>query len=192
MSETAELLRVLADVRSALTECGVKHVFIGALPVLAWGRPRATTDVDVVVFADPAQFQTLSRAFVARHMTEGRHIGPAEPSDPLPDIAVFWARTIPPVRVDVFIGKMDFERVVLERGRSANVLGEELRLAAPEASIIYKLIAYRAKDVADIEAIFESRASAKDSLDWQFLDRWAREWGIEDRLEPYRRRFGSA
>jgi hypothetical protein len=34
---------------AALTETGVPYAFIRALPVLAWGRVRATTDIDLVI-----------------------------------------------------------------------------------------------------------------------------------------------
>jgi hypothetical protein len=64
-----------------------------------------------------------------------------------------------------------------------------VRLARPEASIVYKLLAARPRDVDDVEGIFEARAAARDVLDWTFLDRWTDAWGITDRLEPYRCRF---
>lgn len=37
------------SVVEALAESGMSYAFIGALPVLAWGRVRATTDIDLVV-----------------------------------------------------------------------------------------------------------------------------------------------
>jgi formylglycine-generating enzyme required for sulfatase activity len=46
---TLDLRGTFLAVLEALREAGVAHAFIGALPVLAWGRVRATTDVDVVV-----------------------------------------------------------------------------------------------------------------------------------------------
>jgi hypothetical protein len=64
-----------------------------------------------------------------------------------------------------------------------------VRLACPEASIVYKLLAARPRDVDDVEGILEARAAAGDALDWGFLDRWAEAWGIGHRLEPYRERF---
>ncbi len=65
-----------------------------------------------------------------------------------------------------------------------------MKVASPEASIIYKLLASRAKDLPDVDAIFEVRAATHERLDWTFLDHWAREWDIEDRLAPYRARYG--
>jgi hypothetical protein len=68
-------------------------------------------------------------------------------------------------------------------------LGATVRLAAPEAAIVYKLLAQRPRDLDDVENIFEARASAGDALDWAFLDHWGDECGIADRLAPYRARY---
>jgi hypothetical protein len=63
--------------------------------------------------------------------------------------------------------------------------------ARAEASIIYKLLAQRRRDLDDVEGIFEARQAAGERLDWQFLDEWAAAWGITDRLDPYRVKYGS-
>ncbi|MBL8914821.1 MAG: hypothetical protein JNM17_29215 [Archangium sp.] len=62
-------------------------------------------------------------------------------------------------------------------------------VASCESSIIYKLIASRPKDLADVESMFEAQTAIGARLDWEFLDRWAGEWTIDERLAPYRARF---
>ena len=69
-------------------------------------------------------------------------------------------------------------------------LGTTVRLAAPEASIIYKLLARRPRDLDDVDSIFAARAAVGETLDWNFLDSWAEEWGITDELQGYRARYG--
>ena len=187
--EAFELRGAFLAVLDALRDAGIAHAFIGALPVLAWGRVRATTDIDLVVLAGD-EWDDLTDGFRRRGFRAGRVVGPTEPSDTLPDISVFHSPGDRPVRIDVFIAKTDFERTVIETARSASVLGTTVRLARPEGSIIYKLLARRPKDLDDVEAIFEARRAAGDRLDWGFLDDWATEWGIVDRLAPYRARFG--
>jgi len=174
----------LAVVR-ALSESGVAYAFIGALPVLAWGRVRATTDIDLVVAAANGWDRVLA-ALARAGITQNTQIGPADSADSLPDIAVCFSGDAAPVRVDVFVAKTDFERTVVATAREATVFGTTVKLARPEASIIYKLLAYRRRDVDDVESIFAAREAAGEALDWQFLDSWARAWGIMDRLEPYR------
>jgi hypothetical protein len=176
-------------VSGALTETSVGHAFIGALPVLAWGRVRATTDIDLVVIAG-AEWDRLCAALGRRGLVQRKQIGPADAADPLPDVAIFYSSGDPPVRIDVFVAKTDFERVVVATAREADVLGMGVRLAAPEASIIYKLLAQRRRDLDDVEGIFEARQAAGETLDWQFLEDWVAAWGIADRLQPYRLKYG--
>lgn len=172
----------------ALAAVGLPHAFIGALPVLAWGRVRATTDIDLVVLAGE-DWNRLTEELRRRGFSPGRTVGPFDSSDALPDISSFGGPGDPSVRVDVFVAKTNFERAVIDTARTASVLGTTVRLARPEASIIYKLLASRPKDLADVEAIFEARQAAGDRLDWSFLERWAEDWEIAERLEPYRARF---
>ena len=172
----------------ALTEEGIAHAFIGALPVLAWGRVRATTDIDLVVLAD--SWDRLSAALLRHGIRQQKQIGPADTGDALPDVGVFFSTANVPVRVDVFVAKTEFERVVIETAREAAVLGLNVRLARPEASIIYKLLAQRRRDLDDVDAIFAARQAAAEPLDWPFLETWAEAWGIADRLDPYRRSYG--
>lgn len=184
-----ELRGAFLAVLDTLGEAGMPHAFIGALPVLAWGRVRATTDIDLVVLAGN-EWQRWTEALRQRGFRAGRVVGPSEPSDTLPDISVFHGPGHPSVRIDVFIAKTEFERTVIATARTASVLGTTVRLARPEGSIIYKLLASRPKDLDDVAAIFAARRAAGDVLDWSFLDYWAAEWGIADRLAPYRAGFG--
>jgi hypothetical protein len=182
-----DLQRTFLAVTEALAEAGVAHAFIGALPVLAWGSERATTDLRLVVTATDA-WSVLADSLRRRGIVQRRQIGPADGA--LPDVAVFFTTTSTPVRVDVFIAKTAFERAVIDTARAASVLGaSRVRLATPEASIIYKLLAQRPRDIDDIESIFAARAAAGSALDWGFLDAWAEWWGIVDRLAPYAGRF---
>lgn len=189
MSEPQLTLRdAFRDVVKAVAEAGVAHAFIGALPVLAWGRVRATTDIDLVVLA-ASGWERLVAALNARGIRRTKQIGPADSADALPDIVVFHTSPDPGMRVDIFIAKTEFERAVITSSRPATVLDLVVRLASPEASIIYKLLAQRRRDLDDVDSIFEARQAAAEALDWNFLSYWADEWGIGDRLAPYARRF---
>ncbi len=190
MADTIDLRGTFLTVVAALGNAQIDHAFIGALPVLAWGRVRATTDIDLVI-ATGAGFDALRAALESGGFRLERQVGPTDASDTLPDIAFFRAPGTRGTRVDVFLAKTDFERTVIATARTTEVLDVPVRLARPEASIIYKLIAARPKDLDDIEGIFAVRQAAGDALDWTYLDRWATEWGVEERLAPYRFRFRS-
>jgi hypothetical protein len=175
-------------VLDALVEVGIAYAFIGALPVLAWGRVRATTDIDLVVLA-ASGWDAFVDALSRRGINMTKQVGPIDPSHRLPDIAVFQTSGDRGIRVDVFIAKTAFEEAVVATARIATVLDLPVRLARPEASIIYKLLAQRRRDLDDVDGIFEVRQAANEALDWEFLDHWASEWHIVERLAPYRARF---
>lgn len=188
-TRSLDLREIFIAVVEVLTQERIPHAFIGALPVLAWGRVRATTDIDLVVTVRNNWGQ-LATAFARRDIRQRKQVGPTDPSDPLPDVAVFFSAGDVPVRVDVFIAKTDFEYAVVETARDTEVFGVTVRLARAEASIIYKLLAQRRRDLDDVDAIFVARQAAGEALDWQFLDKWATEWGIAERLAPYKTKFG--
>ena len=110
----------------------------------------------------------------------------------MPDISVFWSGHRPSVRVDVFHAKTDFEREALQLAVPAEVAGQRVRVATPEAVIVYKVLASRAKDELDLRAVFEAAAESKRILDWAAIERWCDAWGIADRLAPWRNEFESA
>ena len=130
------LEQVYAQLLSALRATQIPFAFIGALGAIAWGRPRATSDLDLVVTADSASFAALRTRLLANGFSEGAGVGPADTSDPLPDIAVFWAGEAPAVRVDVFIAKLDFEREVVASAMESMLLGAAVPVARPEAMLV--------------------------------------------------------
>ena len=190
MRETSfEVRATLFTIIGVLTEERIAHAFIGALPVLAWGRVRATTDIDLVVIVADDDWPRLRTALARHGIVQRRQVGPADRTDALPDIAVLYSAGDLPVRLDLYIAKTDFERAVVETARRASVLGETICLARPEASIIYKLLAQRPRDIDDVDSIFEARRVAGERLDWEFLEQWAEAWGIRDRLAPYQAKY---
>lgn len=190
MSEAfVDLVGAYERLQRALTRLGLAHAFIGALPVFAWARPRATADLDLVVACAAAEWPALLAAMRAEGFELRSQAGPALPSDVTPDIGFFWLEAAQPVRADVFVAKTAFEHAVLATARETEVFGKSMKVATAEASIVYKLLASRTKDVADVEALFEALSLSGAVVDWTFLERWAHEWGIEDRLAPYLERY---
>jgi hypothetical protein len=71
------------SVVEALRESATLYAFIGALPVLAWGRVRATTDIDLVVAVE-SDWDVFAKALETRGIRQSKHVGPADPADDLP------------------------------------------------------------------------------------------------------------
>lgn len=58
-------------------------------------------------------------------------------------------------------------------------------MLAPEDIIIHKLISNRPQDDADIVSIFR----AEHALDWDYLNRYVKEWQLESALAFIERRY---
>lgn len=167
----------LAEVLGALEEHAIPHALIGGLAAMAWGRPRTTLDIDIVVDASPLALRAI---FARLGYREGRAVG-----DPMePDFTQFWSPG--GVRVDLFFARTDFEREALALAVDITLVARPARIVSAESSIVYKLIAHRPRDLEDVEAILVARSA---SLDWERIERWSKEWELETWLAPFRARF---
>jgi hypothetical protein len=79
--------------------------------------------------------------------------------------------------VDLIAAGTEYERQAIARARGESLpSGIEVRVLAPEDVIVMKLIAGRAQDLADLEAIL----AAKISLDEPYIVSWAERWEVLD------------
>ena len=89
----------------------------------------------------------------------------------------YFYKRLPPIANHLIVAATEYERVAIARAREEPLLaGRTVLVLAPEDVIVLKLIAGRAQDVADIEAIL----AAKPSLDEHHIEDWARFWGVLD------------
>lgn len=136
----------------------VPHALGGALAYGQYGIPRATNDVDVNVFVEPAE---LHRVFTALR-TLGIFIdeGQAHAAHEREGLIVLrWG----PYRVDVFTRSIPFSD---EAGRTRvrhRIDGEEVWFLSAEALCVFKLLFFRGKDVVDLERLVAVHGDALDA-----------------------------
>ena len=63
------------------------------------------------------------------------------------------------------------------------MIGETVHVATLEDLIVYKLIAGRTRDVADIEEMVETQRLGGTEPDWEYVRGHARAWDVEGRLD---------
>lgn len=161
----------------------VPYTTVGGMAVSLLGQPRATQDIDVVVWLGERSWESFVSAGEGRGF-EGR-IG---------DVLEFAARSrvillrhaASGISVDVSCGALPFELEMIERARVVGVGGVRVKVPTPEDLIIMKAVAQRPKDLNDIEAILR----AHENLDLNRIRYWAGEFataletpGILDNLE---------
>ncbi|MBI3551494.1 MAG: nucleotidyltransferase [Elusimicrobia bacterium] len=156
MSLTDAVRRLAA----ALDEEKVPYMIIGGIANLIWGRPRATFDVDVTVWAaerETALLQRLCSRF--------------QPRVPDPVAFVRDTRVLPlaveGVPVDAVFGQLPYEERAIGRARRVELEGIEFRVCSPEDLVVHKIISERAKDKDDARELIRARRA---ELDRAYLD----------------------
>jgi len=153
----AELARLLGDV---LERHGLPYAIGGAIALGFYAPPRATMDVDVNVFVPPQTdlarlLDTLSAAgFVpaddaaslrTQACTEGQFQG-----------------AIAGMRVDVFVPAIPFYAQLEARRQQVPLLGRPIWIVGAEDLVVLKLMFFRRKDLADVEAVLREQATSLD------------------------------
>jgi len=164
---------VLRRLSATLEASGQPWMLIGGLALGAWTEVRGTKDCDFAV-ALPADYTGFDMALQRAGFSPAKG-GIAEAAA---EGGVVRLRSAAPgespVFVDLLCAGTEFERSALSRRRRLEVLKERIPLyvVSPDDLAVYKLIAGR--PLIRFKRVPEDEA---------YLRRWAREWGVEDRLD---------
>lgn len=167
----------------ALESAGVEYLIGGAIAEWAWGEPRATQDLDLVINLPIESVGKFSKELEKRNMLV--------PAEIILDTILEDRADIPINAIHIYSGlKADLYPV-----RS----GDELRLSAfqrrqrvdygppighvyihaPEDLILYKLIYFgisqQSKHSRDIAAILRAK---KNQLDFEYMEKWVTRLGL--------------
>ena len=135
----------IVAVHESLKAAGLPHAFGGAL-ALAWctGRARGTIDIDVNVFVDNEQAESVVSALpeAVEHspklLTALRRDG---------QVRLWWEKT----PVDVFLNSTDYHLEVADRIRWETFMGQSLPFLCCQDLAVFKAFFNRTKDWADLE-----------------------------------------
>lgn len=168
---------------AALEAAGIEYMIGGAVASWAWGEPRSTLDLDLVVNIPLESIQHLANELKKRDMlVPGEIILDIilEDRSDLPINAVHmhsgYKADLYPVREGDELRASAFSR------RQKVDLGEplgEVYLHSPEDLIIYKLwyysISQQTKHLRDITSIV---MTLEDELDHSYIEKWAMDKGV--------------
>jgi hypothetical protein len=168
---------------AALEAAGIEYMIGGAVASWAWGEPRSTLDLDLVVNIPLESIQHLANELKKRDMLVPGEIIldiVLEDRSDLPINAVHmhsgYKANLYPVREGDELRASAFSR------RQKVDLGEplgEVYLHSPEDLIIYKLwyysISQQTKHLRDITSIV---MTLEDELDHSYIEKWAMDKGV--------------
>lgn len=170
----------LARLIAILDKAGIPYMVAGSMGSSIHGRPRATQDADVVI--NPTQEQLES--FVAL-LGQGYYVSREAAFEALHHRTMFniidmeggW-------KADLILRKdRPFSRQEFERRQAIDVQGQKLWVVSPEDTILSKLewMKGRPSNVQYTDALGVAVAQW-GTLDLEYLHKWARELGVENRL----------
>ena len=174
----ADVRQLLIDARVALDAAQVAYAVIGGCARNAYAEPRATKDVDFVVAGDQASYEAVVASLAAHGFVPANVVTTAP--DAVPDLALY--RDANARRIDILFAKTAFERSALARRQTRTPYESvQLPVVSAEDLIVYKLIAGRTQDFADVEKVIAAQSAAENPLDWTYIEKWCGEWDVADR-----------
>jgi len=171
------------QVIAALDAAGVAYMIGGAVAAWAWGEPRATLDLDVIVNIPLDAIGRLSNELKKRDMLVPPDIILDNILDNRADIPINaihmntgYKADLYPLREGDQLRASAFER---RRGVDLGELLGEVYLHSPEDLVIYKLwyysISQQTKHIRDITSIVMTLG---DELDYKTIEFWVNQKGL--------------
>jgi hypothetical protein len=176
----AEFVRLVIE---ALEAAGIEYLIGGAVASWAWGEPRATQDLDIVVSIPADAIDKLSEELRIRDMLVPADIIKDNLLEERGDLPINAIHMYSGYKADLYPLRAGDELRRAALGRKVKVdLGPDLGqvfIHAPEDLIIYKLwffsLGRQTKHLRDITAIIKT---LENDLDLEYIEDWATRKGL--------------
>jgi hypothetical protein len=170
-----DLLKRLTD---TLEQLGINYLATGSVATIAYGEPRMTVDIDVVVELKLEDVDKLCAAFPAQEY----YVSPESARDAVTQRFQFnIIHNASGFKADVIIPKdTPFERSRQKRGRRVRLRPDlEVTFASPEDVIVRKMEYYKegesSKHLRDIAGVLKVQGS---KIDRDYIKHWASQLGV--------------
>jgi hypothetical protein len=162
--QLGSLLQVVLRIIDRFEAAKLDYALGGAIAYSAWAEPRATRDIDLNVWVDAEQlghaFDTLGAAGVEidreRAAADARERG----------MFVGYCHNY---RVDVFVPSVPFYAEARHRRQRIKLADRDTWVLSPESLIVFKMLFFRPKDVADVGRILDIQGPHVDAT---FVRQW--------------------
>jgi hypothetical protein len=173
---------LLARLTGLLDAAKVPYMVVGSLGSMYYSMPRSTNDIDIVINPTPAQLNALLQSLP----DDACYVNRATATAALSQLSMFniidyktgW-------KVDFIIRKnRPFDVEAFSRRRPVHIDGVEVVCVSAEDSILSKLEWAKASE-SDMQMrdVLSVVLVQSDVLDYSYLKNWAKELGVDDRLD---------
>jgi len=164
-----------------LESMNIPYCLVGGYAVSAYGVPRETGDIDVLVLIEQDPESVLQQ--LRERGLEVSLIRSTDLLDPVGDIITINL-SFP---VQLIFAKYKYQREAVQHAITINYEGRPLRIAAPEDLILMKLKAAGPLDLSDAEYILQS---SPVKIDLELLVNKAKQLKVNRRLAKILKRLG--
>jgi hypothetical protein len=182
-NKSLDIAGFLKLVIEALNAAGVEYLIGGAIAEWAWGEPRATQDLDLVVKIPIKSVNKLAKELKKRDMLIPAEIILDNILEDRADIPINAIHMYSGLKADLYplregdeLRQSAFQR--REQVDYGSPIGK-VYIHSPEDLILYKLIYFglsqQSKHSRDIAAILKSK---KGKLDLDYIEGWAAQLGL--------------
>jgi hypothetical protein len=188
----------IRQVIEGLREAGAEPIIGGSYASSAWGEPRATHDLDIVIRDSDMSPADLIWTMPGSVIVNEREADEAFRSNTA--FRCFQLFHTDGLKVDVFVvSDTEYSQSQVDRSRLIEIIeGFPLRFAAPEDTVLAKIRWYllgnkiSERQWNDLVRVIETQG---DLFDAEYLLRWARHFHVQDlamqALEEARHPFGN-
>ncbi|TKS59145.1 MAG: hypothetical protein EWM72_02460 [Nitrospira sp.] len=170
-----DFFQILRTLIGSLPAPAPPYCLIGALALSAWGQPRATKDIDLLILLDEESQGEFLKELASRGFLKDE--ARSEHNPMLRGTLVrLYSGDVP---IDLLAPRDAQEEEALTRRRMIEVEGLSLWTISPEDLVLMKLKAGRPYDFGDVTTVLVRQG---DALDLEYLFRWAKRLGVIDEL----------
>lgn len=178
-----DITSFLKLILEALKASKIEYLIGGAIAEWAWGEPRATQDLDIVIDLPIKTVGRLSRELEKRDMLVPTDIILDAMMEDRADIPLNAIHMYSGLKADLYLMRDDDElrrsafqrRILVDYGPPIG----EVYVHSPEDLILYKLMYFglsgQPKHARDIGAILKAKT---DQLDHEYIERWVDRLGL--------------
>jgi hypothetical protein len=182
-----DILAALFPLINVFQKLGITYHIGGSVASSAYGIARATLDIDIVADVGPHHLPALAKALQSSYYIEDTAVKAA--IEHHASFNLIHLETL--LKIDIFILKnTPYDRLAFSRKRSDRLVEDDDRsvfdFASSEDVVLNKLVWYRMGDGVSDRQWFDILGVLKvqhDTIDREYLYRWAPELGVSDLLD---------
>jgi len=162
MPEIETFEKALGNIAALFNHYNVEYMVIGGLANAKWGRPRATLDIDITIWAQDHEIKHIIAMF-----QETYTLRVEKPIEFVKETRVLPIKTPEKQQIDIVFGALPFEKQAIERAVKVKIGNAEINFCTAEDLILLKIISDRPRDLEDAEGVIHFQ---KETLDYAYLE----------------------